>query len=192
MGVRIKSTVRYDISERRESEKIPMKAITLTTIILLFLHSLIWSEQNGIAGVGFGKKKVSKEQTKKLNQWIDSIEVLDSIRIAHCLLIPDSTCKRKGLRNKGKTIRTVSNNLESLRLKYNEILRKQPDAKGRILVKMKVVSSGKVIESKIENSNFPIAELDSFIIEKIKKWDFGPIGIQNDTTEILYPFNFTR
>jgi hypothetical protein len=72
---------------------------------------------------------------------------------------------------------------------YNKELRKDPTLRGKILLRISIETSGAVSMCKVESTDLASPELVSKIVERIKRFNFGPKeGVQKLT--ILYPIDF--
>jgi hypothetical protein len=72
---------------------------------------------------------------------------------------------------------------------YNTELRKDPTLRGKILMRISIEASGAVSMCNVESTDLASPELVARIVERIKKFNFGPKeGVQKVT--ILYPIDF--
>jgi hypothetical protein len=72
---------------------------------------------------------------------------------------------------------------------YNMELRKDPTLRGKMLMRISIEASGEVSLCKVESTNLASPELVARIVERIKRFNFGPKeGVQKVT--ILYPIDF--
>jgi hypothetical protein len=72
---------------------------------------------------------------------------------------------------------------------YNTELRKDPTLRGNMLIRISIEGSGAVSMCKVESTDLSSAELVARIVERIKRFNFGPKeGVQKVT--ILYPIDF--
>lgn len=72
---------------------------------------------------------------------------------------------------------------------YNTQLRKDPTLRGKILLKISIESGGEVSLCKVESTDLDSPSLVAMIVERIKRFNFGPKdGIPKIT--ILYPIDF--
>ena len=72
---------------------------------------------------------------------------------------------------------------------YNKELRKDPTLRGKILMRISIETSGAVSLCKVESTDLASPELVAKIVERIKRFNFGPKeGVLNMT--ILYPIDF--
>jgi hypothetical protein len=72
---------------------------------------------------------------------------------------------------------------------YNRELRKDPTLRGKILLRISIETIGSVSMCKVESSDLASPELVAKIVERIKRFNFGPKeGVPKMT--ILYPIDF--
>jgi outer membrane biosynthesis protein TonB len=72
---------------------------------------------------------------------------------------------------------------------YNKQLRKDPTLRGKILLRISIETSGAVSMCKVESTDLASPELVAKIVERIKRFNFGPKeGVPKMT--ILYPIDF--
>jgi len=72
---------------------------------------------------------------------------------------------------------------------YNRALRKDPTLRGKILMRLSIEPDGAVSLCKMESTDLASPELVARIVERIKRFNFGPKeGVQKMT--ILYPIDF--
>jgi len=72
---------------------------------------------------------------------------------------------------------------------YNQELRKEPTLRGKILMRLSIETSGVVSMCNVESSDLASPELVAKIVERVKRFNFGPKeGVPKIT--ILYPIDF--
>jgi len=72
---------------------------------------------------------------------------------------------------------------------YNRELRKDPTLRGKILMRISIETNGSVSMCKVESTDLASPELVANIVERIKRFNFGPKeGVPKMT--ILYPIDF--
>lgn len=72
---------------------------------------------------------------------------------------------------------------------YNRELRKNPTLQGKVVLKLTIEPDGKVSKCSIESSDMDAPELDAKIVDRVKKFNFGPKENVPAVT-ILYPIDF--
>jgi TonB family protein len=83
-------------------------------------------------------------------------------------------------------------NIAALRYAYNKRLREKPGLKGKITVKFAIDEFGKVIFASVVESTMGDSELETIVVDKIKRWVFEKIDKPGDVTEVVYPFVFSQ
>ncbi len=72
---------------------------------------------------------------------------------------------------------------------YNVELRKDPTLRGKVLMRISIEASGEVSLCKVESTDLASPELVARIVERVRRFNFGPKeGVQKVT--ILYPIDF--
>jgi len=72
---------------------------------------------------------------------------------------------------------------------YNRELRKNPTLQGKLVLKLTIETNGKVSACSLESSDMDSAVLEKKIVDRVKKFNFGPKeGVPAIT--ILYPIDF--
>ena len=72
---------------------------------------------------------------------------------------------------------------------YNKELRKDPTLRGKMLLRISIETSGAVSMCKVESTDLASAELVAKIVDRIKRFNFGPKESVPKMT-ILYPIDF--
>jgi TonB family protein len=97
-----------------------------------------------------------------------------------------------GGRSRASIMRVVMQNLAALRYAYNKCLREKPGLKGKITCKFAIDEFGKVIFCEVVESTMADSQLETEVVEKIKRWVFEKIDKPGDVTEVVYPFVFSQ
>jgi TonB family protein len=97
-----------------------------------------------------------------------------------------------GGRSKASIMRVVMQNLAALRYAYNKRLREKPGLKGKITVKFAIDEFGKVIFCEVLESTMGDSELETVVVDKVRRWVFEKIDKPGDVTEVVYPFVFSQ
>jgi hypothetical protein len=97
-----------------------------------------------------------------------------------------------GGRSRASIMRVVMQNLAALRYAYNKRLREKPGLKGKITCKFAIDEFGKVIFCEAVESTMADPQLESEVVDKIKRWVFEKIDKPGDVTEVVYPFVFSQ
>ncbi len=151
----------------------------------------------GVAGIGYGRglgKGVSPDSIVK--SFYDSSKVPNQKSAPSESTSADQNRQKggflKGGRSRAGVLRTVMQNLAPIRYMYNGRLREVPDLKGIIITRFRVVSSGEVIYCKIIEATLIDSIMHKEIVNNISNWSFEKMDQPNDTTEVIYPFVFSR
>ena len=99
---------------------------------------------------------------------------------------------KRGDRTKENITETVVKNSNILRQYYFDRGKINPELRGKITIHFHVVSTGKVLSAEIAANTTQDTVFANLIVNKVKEFDFGEISNRNDTTEIYYPFVFSR
>jgi TonB family protein len=97
-----------------------------------------------------------------------------------------------GGRSRASIMRVVMQNLAALRYAYNKRLREKPGLKGKITCKFAIDEFGKVIFCEVVESTMADPQLETEVVDKIKRWVFEKIDKPGDVTEVVYPFVFAQ
>jgi len=82
----------------------------------------------------------------------------------------------------------VRDHLPELEGIYTEALRRNPDLRGKLVVRFRIDPSGKILRAEPAGDDLRDPAFVNSIIEKIRAWSFEPTG--GRAVEILYPFLF--
>ena len=82
----------------------------------------------------------------------------------------------------------VRDHLPELEGIYTEAIRRNPDLRGKLVVRFRIDPSGKILRAEPAGGDLRDPAFVNSIIEKIRTWTFEPTG--GRAVEILYPFLF--
>jgi len=82
----------------------------------------------------------------------------------------------------------VRDHLPELEGIYTEAIRRNPDLRGKLVVRFRIDPSGKILRAEPAGDDLRDPAFVNSIIEKIRTWTFEPTG--GRAVEILYPFLF--
>jgi len=82
----------------------------------------------------------------------------------------------------------VRDSLPELEAVYNEAIRRNPELRGKLLVRFRIDPSGKVQQAESVEGDFRDSAFVNSILDKIRHWNFEPTG--GRAVEVLYPFIF--
>jgi len=78
--------------------------------------------------------------------------------------------------------------LAELETTYSAAYRRNPDLKGKLLVRFRIDPSGKIQRADFVESSVPDGPFIATVLEKVRRWTFDPTS--GRTVEVLYPFVF--
>ncbi len=84
--------------------------------------------------------------------------------------------------------RKVRGYLPELEAAYSVALRRNPELKGRLLIRFRIDASGKIQQAEAMEALFRDAPFMAAVVKKVLRWNFEPTG--GRTVEVLYPFVF--
>jgi len=84
--------------------------------------------------------------------------------------------------------RKVQGYLTELEAAYSAAYRRNPEVKGRLVVRFQVEPSGKVSRAESVESSFRDSTFIRDVLSKVRRWSFEPTG--GHIVEVLYPFVF--
>jgi len=84
--------------------------------------------------------------------------------------------------------RKVRGYLPELEAAYSAAYRRNPEVKGRLVVRFQVEPSGKVSRAESVESSFRDSKFIQNVLSKVRRWAFEPTG--GHIVEVLYPFVF--
>ncbi|MBW6504428.1 TonB family protein [bacterium] len=84
--------------------------------------------------------------------------------------------------------RRVRDRLPELEAVYADAIRRNPDLRGKLLVRFRIDPSGKVQSAEPADGSFPDAAFVNAVLGKVRRWTFEPPA--GRTVEVLYPFVF--
>lgn len=104
----------------------------------------------------------------------------------------ESQASLTGGRTKASIFRVVMQNMPALKYAYNKCLRDKPGLRGKITIHFAIDEFGKVIYCKVVESTVGDPDLETSIMDKIKRWVFDKIDKPGDISEVTYPFVFSQ
>jgi len=82
----------------------------------------------------------------------------------------------------------VRDRLPELEGVYADAIRRNPDLRGKLLVRFRIDPSGKVQHAEPADGSFPDTAFVNAVLDKVRLWAFEPTA--GRTVEVLYPFVF--
>lgn len=95
-----------------------------------------------------------------------------------------------GGRSRSNIMRTVRNNMSSLRSAYAQRVSEYPGLKGNVTVMWVIDEFGNVLFARVVSGTMKDPVFRKELVRKIKTWSFGKIPIPGDATEVTYSFVF--
>ena len=86
--------------------------------------------------------------------------------------------------------RIVASYLGGLRYLYNKGLRKDPELRGKLIVRFQIAPSGRVTSTQMVSSSLGSGPLERAILDNIRKWKFPRIPEKDGSVKVTYPFVF--
>jgi hypothetical protein len=84
-----------------------------------------------------------------------------------------------------KRVREYLSELEGI---YTDAIRRNPDLRGKLLVRFRIDSSGKIVRTESAGGDLRDPAFVNSVIDRIRTWTFEPTG--GLAVEVLYPFVF--
>lgn len=97
-----------------------------------------------------------------------------------------------GNRSRANIMRTVRQNMASLKYAYNNRLIEKPGLKGKITVQFAIDEFGSILHAKVTATTMKDPSFEKILLAKIRRWRFSRIDVPGDVTEVTYPFVFTE
>ena len=82
----------------------------------------------------------------------------------------------------------VRDHLPELEGIYTDAVRRNPSLRGKLLVRFRIDSSGKIVRAESEGGDLRDPAFVNSVLERIRAWTFEPTG--GRAVEVLYPFVF--
>ena len=83
--------------------------------------------------------------------------------------------------------RVIRERLDDVRGCYQAALARDPEARGRIVVRMLIEQDGRVVEASLLTSQIPDPEFERCVVAAVRTWVFPPNG-RGGRIAIHYPF----
>ncbi|HED35868.1 MAG TPA: energy transducer TonB [Gammaproteobacteria bacterium] len=147
---------------------------------------------------GSGGVDSSKYNTTRLSQ--TRLSKRELTQVEQSLISPeaqlnakkDSKRKKKsrtgGIREEESITIVFDQNKSKLYSIYNRARRKDPSLKGKIVLKITILPSGKVSKIKVLSSELNNSKLESRLVSRIKQFNFGAMKVE--TVTVTYPIEF--
>lgn len=87
--------------------------------------------------------------------------------------------------------KVVSSHKKAIQDCYKQVLKNQPNLKGRMEVRFDIDPSGKVVSAEITSSTINHPKIERCVLNRIRRWnDFGPCDPKLGTMTFKIPYNF--
>ena len=102
----------------------------------------------------------------------------------------DNKSRRRGdnVRSEEDIIYVMDQNKSKLHSIYRRARRAHPGLKGKIVLEITIAPSGKVISVRIKSSELNDSKLESRLVARVKRFDFGSHSVEQVT--VLFPIEF--
>lgn len=165
------------------------KNITIFAIVMIFASQIFAVEF--ILGEKHARRNSAADTATDSSIYIrDTAFYMDSAEVAALTGIRGQTMS--GQRSRANIMRGIDKNQNTIRKEYQNYIRQGNFLNGGMIVRFKIISSGEVIDVKIVESNTNDVAFEKGVALAVKKWQFLPIEIENDTTIVEYPFVFEQ
>jgi len=147
------------------------------------------------ASAGSGGVDSSKYMTTRIAQ--TSLSKRELTQVEQSLVSPEARLNAKKRKKKGRTgdIRAQESitivfdqNKSKLYSIYSRARRKDPSIKGKIVLKITILPSGKVGKIRVVSSELNNRKLESRLVSRIKRFNFGAMKVEAVT--VTYPIEF--
>lgn len=111
----------------------------------------------------------------------------------HCEPIPNEKYDYtpKGKRSKSNISRIYRRNKPALKYAHNHRLKENPTMpNGSIKIWIGIAQAGNIIECHLAHSSLNDSLFEHTLVEKVKRWHFGMIQYEGDTTWTMLDFTF--
>ena len=147
------------------------------------------------AGASTGSGGVSKDKyvtqvSKTVLTQSEKIAFRQSLSSNGKLKSSGNKSKRRGdnVRSEEDVIFVMDQNKSKLHSIYRRARRSHPGLKGKIVLEITIAPSGKVIKVRIKSSELNDPKLESRLVARIKRFNFGSNSVEEVT--VLFPIEF--
>lgn len=147
-------------------------------------------------GASSGSGGVSKDKytTKVVSKTVltqaEKVAFRQSLSTNGKLRGKDNKSRRRGdnVRSEEDVIYVMDQNKSKLHAIYRRARRGHPGLKGKIVLEITIAPSGKVLRVRIKSSELNNTKLESRLVARIKRFDFGANSVEEVT--VLFPIEF--
>ena len=176
------SSISAMVGKRVRSNSSAMKVATVDTGVLT-------------AGASAGSGGVSKDKyvmhvSKTVLTQSEKIAFRQSLSSNGMLKSSGNKSRRRGdnVRSEEDVIFVMDQNKSKLHSIYRRARRSHPGLKGKIVLEITIAPSGKVIRVRIKSSELNDSKLESRLVARIKRFNFGSHSVEKVT--VLFPIEF--
>lgn len=138
---------------------------------------------------GISKDKYSTQVSKTVLSQADKIAFKQSLASSGSLKGKDHNTRRgDNVRSEEDVIFVMDQNKSKLHSIYRRARRAHPGLKGKIILEITIAPSGKVLSVRIKSSELNDAKLESILVARIKRFDFGSSSVEKVT--VTFPIEF--
>lgn len=149
---------------------------------------LIKNASTGSGGVG--KEKYVTHVSKTVLTQQEKLAFRQSLAVNNKLKGKDHSTKRRGdnVRSEEDVIFVMDQNKSKLHSIYRRARRAHPGLKGKIVLEITIAPSGKVLNVRIKSTELNNPKLESRLVARIKRFDFGSHSVEKVT--VTFPIEF--
>lgn len=175
------SSINAMVGKRVRSNSSSMKMATVNKGLLT---------QNAAKGSGgISKDKYTTHVSKTVLSQADKIAFKQSLASSGTLKGKDhNTSRGDNVRSEEDVIFVMDQNKSKLHSIYRRARRAHPGLKGKIILEITIAPSGKVLSVRIKSSELNDAKLESRLVARIKRFDFGSSSVEKVT--VTFPIEF--
>jgi len=175
------SSINAMVGKRVKNKSSSMKVAAVNTKML--------TESASKGSGGISKEKYTTRVSKTVLSQSDKIAFKQSLA-SNGKLKGKSHITRRGdnVRSEEDVIFVMDQNKSKLHSIYRRARRGHPGLKGKIILEITIAPSGKVLKVRIKSSELNDPKLESRLVARIKRFDFGANSVEEVT--VLFPIEF--
>jgi len=175
------SSINAMVGKRVKNKSSSMNAAVVNTKML--------TESASKGSGGISKEKYTTRVSKTVLSQSDKIAFKQSLA-SNGKLKGKSHITRRGdnVRSEEDVIFVMDQNKSKLHSIYRRARRGHPGLKGKIILEITIAPSGKVLKVRIKSSELNDPKLESRLVARIKRFDFGANSVEEVT--VLFPIEF--
>lgn len=177
------SAINAMVGKRVKSSSSALKAAKINKSLL--------SDNASTGSGGISKEKyTSKIVSKTILTQAEKLAFRQSLATNGKLRGKDNKSKRRGenVRSEEDVINVMDQNKSKLHSIYRRARRGHPGLKGKIVLEITIAPSGKVLKVRIKSSELNNSKLESRLVARIKRFNFGSHSVEQVT--VLFPIEF--